>query len=164
MRLTTFRLQVAAAVLCAVTVRAADVVHFVVGPVNYNQPSTNTYILPLTDPGDIQIARKWVAGNLDGYYFELWGYTPWHRIRLGSDGINRDVLQPGEPLWSWHVDTFTQWGPSGFGPGWPYQDPLQLEQLVVGGEFEDNTNAAVLFSPLFPSFGNPSRSALRYPR
>jgi hypothetical protein len=131
------------AVLFTVSVRAADAVHFVVGPIGYT--FTNSYILPLSNPEDIQTARKWVAtgeGLSNSDYLDVWDYAPWQRIRLGSDGINRDVLQPGQPLWSWHVEAFTQWGPSTFVPGWPYRDPLQLEQLVLGGEFEDNTEMA----------------------
>ena len=81
---------------------AADVALFVVA----ENPSLvdpcvrcDPFILPLSDPNDIESAREIIAtGANPGIIFA--------KIVAGSDGVNRDVLAPGEPLWSWHVIEF----------------------------------------------------------
>jgi hypothetical protein len=61
----------------------------------------DSYVLALTDPADVEAARQIV---------ELGGATPAFiataHIAAGADGVNRDLLAPGEPLWSWHVTQF----------------------------------------------------------
>lgn len=61
----------------------------------------DSYILPLSDPEDIAEAREIIARGGTGL-----GTIVVAKIVAGSDGINRDVLAPGEPLWSWHVTEF----------------------------------------------------------
>jgi hypothetical protein len=58
---------------------------------------SDSYILPLTDPEDIALARQLVDG---GFLIVV------ATITKGSDGINRDMLAPGQPEWSWHVTHF----------------------------------------------------------
>lgn len=60
----------------------------------------DSYIVPITEPADLREARDVIRGR-NG--FETIVVC---QITVGSDGINRDVLAPGEPLWSWHVIAF----------------------------------------------------------
>jgi hypothetical protein len=59
---------------------------------------SDSYVLPLSDPADIAIARELVVGQ--GFLIVVATVTP------GADGINRDMLAPGTPEWSWHVSEF----------------------------------------------------------
>jgi hypothetical protein len=144
MKQITFSLRLALEIVAAATIQAADAVYFVVGPLGGVQgpADTNAYIMPLTNPEDIQTARKWVAAGehvTSALELGVWDFAPLGRIRIGSDGINRNVLQPGAPFWSWHVESFSFWGSGAFSPTWPYHDPWRLEELVVAGEYEDNS-------------------------
>lgn len=62
----------------------------------------DSYILPLTDPSHLRKARDLIRGLNS---FETIVVC---RITIGSDGVNRDVLGAGEPLWSWHVIEFLE--------------------------------------------------------
>jgi hypothetical protein len=62
----------------------------------------DSYILPLSDPEDVADAREIIERGGTGL-----GTIVTAIIAAGSDGINRDVLAPGEPLWSWRVKAFT---------------------------------------------------------
>ena len=59
----------------------------------------DSFILPLSAPDDIARARAIIAG-------EAFPAGVFAKIVAGADGINRDILAPGEPLWSWHVTEF----------------------------------------------------------
>jgi hypothetical protein len=76
----------------------AVTVHFVVAELSPN--NGDSYVLPLSDPDDIAHARALIAGTVSEPFIAV------AAIAAGSDGINRDVLAPGEPLWSWHVTAF----------------------------------------------------------
>ncbi len=58
---------------------------------------SDSYVLPLSDPDDIAVARLLASGG-----FRIVSAT----VTVGSDGINRDMLAPGSPEWSWHVTEF----------------------------------------------------------
>ena len=60
----------------------------------------DSYVLPLSDPLDIAFARMLIANGETRIVNAL--------IASGSDGINRDVLAPGMPEWSWHVSEFLE--------------------------------------------------------
>ena len=60
----------------------------------------DSYLVPISDPADLREARDVIRG-LNGLETIVVC-----RITVPSDGINRDVLAPGEPLWSWHVIEF----------------------------------------------------------
>jgi hypothetical protein len=62
----------------------------------------DSYILPLTDPADITHAENLITlgPKAVGQTIVLAHIAP------SADGINRDVSQPGHPLWSWHVTNF----------------------------------------------------------
>ena len=74
-------------------------IQFVVSEVGTAQHN-DSYILPLTDPTHIRLARDKV------YYGPGLDKIVVCQIAAGSDGMNRDVKAPGEPLWSWHVTEF----------------------------------------------------------
>ncbi|MBN1505288.1 MAG: hypothetical protein JW955_00495 [Sedimentisphaerales bacterium] len=61
----------------------------------------DSYILPLEEPADIAHARELIEHGTS-----VADYIVVAHIAAGPDGINRDVLAPGEPPWSWHVDEF----------------------------------------------------------
>lgn len=94
---------------------AAAPVWFVVAEVN---PFRNqSFLLPLTDPADIADARRRIAeGDASGV-----GSIVSARIAAGGDGFNRDVRQPGQPLWSWRVTQFDGFADSAIElcDGWP---------------------------------------------
>lgn len=62
----------------------------------------DSFLLPLTDPSDIADARSLVDNGPGGSV----GSIPVVEITAGSDGLNRDSLAGGEPLWGWHVSGF----------------------------------------------------------
>lgn len=83
-------------------------------------------------------------------------------MAAGPDGINRDVLAPGEPLWSWHLvgtPSFTDFTIEIL-DGWP----TFVEQDVQG--WIDNTNGQIGFwgytvaAELGPAIPEPSAVAL----
>jgi len=65
----------------------------------------DSYILPITDSEDIEMARAILAAGAFKIVFA--------QITKGSDGINRDMLADGTPEWSWHVVEFLQFGDIG---------------------------------------------------
>jgi hypothetical protein len=61
----------------------------------------DSYVLPLEEPEDIHHARDLIARGSDaGATIVL------ARIAEGADDVNRNVLAPGEPSWSWHIEEF----------------------------------------------------------
>jgi hypothetical protein len=61
----------------------------------------DSYILPLTSSTSIRQARDLLRYGPSGQ-----PHIAVCEITRGADGINRDVLAAGEPLWSWHVSAF----------------------------------------------------------
>jgi len=79
----------------------ADTTWFVVSEADPDGPHGDSYLLPLEDPADIAHARDLVAnGPSVGAPIAV------AAIAAGPDGVNRDVLAPGKPAWSWHVTEF----------------------------------------------------------
>jgi hypothetical protein len=62
--------------------------------------STNAFILPLTQPHDIENAR---LRSATGGCFGSDDVRPVFTIHLGADGTNRNVALAGQPFWSWHL-------------------------------------------------------------
>jgi hypothetical protein len=62
------------------------VAEFVVSETRTPCAHCDAWVLRLTDPEHVAAARA--------------------RIAAGADGVNRDVLAPGNPAWSWHVTSF----------------------------------------------------------
>ena len=125
------------ALVFGLTQQSFAVVYFQVAEWPGFEFHNDSYILPLTNPADIDHARNLIAlgPDLAGSPIAIASIAP------GSDGINRDLNAPGEPLWSWHVTGF-----DGFADftaeildGWP----TFVEQDVQG--WIDNTNGFIGF-------------------
>ncbi len=61
------------------------------------------FVLPLTRSNDIAHVRAWMK---DLQHPPGGRSIPLFRIAAGADGINRNYLVLGAPLWSWHVVEF----------------------------------------------------------
>jgi hypothetical protein len=86
-------------VLASAASASAETINFVVAdPGLYQLGLGDSYVLPLSDPDDIATARSLVAGG--GFLIAN------ASVMKGSDGVNRDVVASGQPLWSWHVVEF----------------------------------------------------------
>jgi hypothetical protein len=71
---------------------------FVVAELPNRQNHADAYVLTLNDPNDIAHARDLIMrGSAAGEMIVV------AQIARGSDGINRNYLTPGMPLWSWHL-------------------------------------------------------------
>lgn len=123
----------------------AETVFFVVGPQG-GKPSvgssfTNSFLIPLSDPVEIADGR-YLSSAVDntsavGHLpISRGDIRPLVRIRLGTDGTNRNVMVSDQPLWSWHVEKVVGWTDA-FTPEYPYHDPEDLEREVVAGRIED---------------------------
>ena len=89
------------AVLSPVACVFAEPVYFVVSEIPGQEFHNDSYVLPLTDPNHIAHARDLIArGTEAGETIVV------AKIAAGADGINRNVVAPGEPLWAWHVTEF----------------------------------------------------------
>lgn len=74
-----------------------------VSPVNFVVAfpghANDSYILPLTAYDDIRHARDIIRiGSTEKICV--------CEITQGADGVNRNYIAPGQPLWSWHVSAF----------------------------------------------------------
>jgi hypothetical protein len=117
-------------------VLAADPVFFLVGELPDAQIHYDSYILPLTDPTDIQHARDLISQGPG-----IGGTIIFADIAKGSDGINGDYIAPDTGPWSWHVTKFNGFGDFGIEllDGWP----TFVEQDVDG--WIANTNGQIGF-------------------
>lgn len=89
-----------AALLLAATSAQGALVYFIVAE-RFPAQHGDSYVLPLSDPADIQHARDLASFNPNvGQRIVL------ARIGKGADGVNRDYTKPGAPLWNWHVTEF----------------------------------------------------------
>ena len=85
---------------------SSETVYFLVAvPELYALGWGDSYILPLSDPQDILMARQIIAAGAHLIVFA--------EVTAGEDGINRDLLAPGYPEWSWHVSQFLDFGQIG---------------------------------------------------
>lgn len=86
----------------------------------------DSFLLPLTDAADVAHARALIDLGPNAAGAPL----VFAEIRAGGDGVNRDVLADGEPLWDWHVSRFEGFGDGGIElvDGWPGF----IEQDVAG--------------------------------
>jgi len=62
----------------------------------------DAYVLPLEAAADIAYARAIISGDPSASARIVVA-----QIEAGADGINRDLLAPGQPAWNWHVASFT---------------------------------------------------------
>ncbi|HLL88244.1 MAG TPA: hypothetical protein VK324_02980 [Tepidisphaeraceae bacterium] len=103
----------------------------------------DSFVLPLSDPADVAAARGVVADHHAGRD------TPivFAAIEAGADNINRNVLAPGRPAWSWHVTAFEGFADMGLElvDGWP----TYVEQDVTG--WITNTGGGAVVDPANPA-------------
>jgi hypothetical protein len=69
----------------------------------------DSFVLPLTATSDVAHARDLIARGPDAAGAPI----VFAEISAGADGVNRDVLAGGQPLWNWHVSTFEGFGDFG---------------------------------------------------
>jgi hypothetical protein len=101
-------------------------VYFVVAERPGVEEHGDSFVLPLTDAVDVAHARDLIARGPEAAGAAI----VFAEISAGADGVNRDVLAAGEPLWNWHVSRFEGFGDVGLElvDGWP----TFVEQDVQG--------------------------------
>jgi hypothetical protein len=115
---------------------SAETAYFVVSEIASECSACDSYVLPLSDPAAIVHARNLVAlGPAAGSTIAL------ANVVEGGDGINRNVLAPGEPPWSWHVASFLDFGD--FAIELCDGTPSMVEADPAG--FLANTNGVICF-------------------
>lgn len=80
----------------------AATVDFVVAEMQGNETYYDSYVLTLSNDSDIAHARDLINNGSS-----IGGALIVADIAIGSDGKNRNYLQPQEPLWSWHITSFS---------------------------------------------------------
>src|SRR5688572_918538 len=78
----------------------SESVRFLVGEINPGR-HYDSYVLTLSDPAAIAHARDLIEFGLDAGQAIVVA-----DVAQGRDGINRNYIAPGAPLWSWHVSEF----------------------------------------------------------
>ena len=96
---------------------SAGPVHFVVAEPPALKHNNDSFVLALEDPLDIAHARDLIARGPEAAGASI----VFAEIASGADGVNRDVLAAGEPLWNWHITKFEGFGDAGLElvDGWP---------------------------------------------
>ena len=115
-----------AAVLSAPGVARAATVYFVVAERPGVVEIGDSFVLPLSAEADIAHARDLIARGPDAAGAAI----VFAEISAGADGINRDVLAEGQPLWNWHVSAFEGFGD--FGIELVDGNPTMVEEDVQG--------------------------------
>ena len=87
----------------------AGTVYFVVAERPGVVETGDSFVLPLSSDADVAYARDLVARGPDAAGSPI----VFAEISAGPDGINRDLLAAGEPLWNWHVSRFEGFGDVG---------------------------------------------------
>ena len=116
MRLMTCCVASIFALLVPAACAFAAPVYFLVSEIPGQEVHHDSYVVPLTDPGHIAHARDLIAnGTSAGETIVVAAIAP------GSDGINRNITAPGQPLWNWHVTSFDGFADSTIEilDGWP---------------------------------------------
>ena len=95
----------------------AGTVYFLVSEFGGTAEHGDSFVLPLTDSDDIAHARDLVARGPE----EAGAPLVFADLVAGADNINRDLLKPGKPAWSWHISNFDSFGDGGIElvDGWP---------------------------------------------
>ena len=108
------------AAVCAASVSStsrAGTVLFVVAERPGVEEHHDSFVLPLSQDADIAHARDLIARGPEAAGAPI----VFASIVAGADGVNRNTLAPGEPLWHWHVKDFEGFGDFGIEltDGWP---------------------------------------------
>ena len=101
--------SVLASVLFLCGAARAGTVYFVVAERPGVAEQGDSFLLPLSAEADIAHARDLIARGPDAAGAPM----VFAEIVAGADGVNRDVLATGEPLWNWHVSAFEGFGDVG---------------------------------------------------
>jgi hypothetical protein len=118
--------------LAAITVAgrpaSAGVTYFEVAEPAGRATHHDSYVLPLTRPDDVQHARDLIARGPE----EAGASIVFAGIAPGADGINRNLLAPAQPEWSWHVTDFNGFGDLGIEllDGWPTHVEQHVSQWM----------------------------------
>jgi hypothetical protein len=110
----------------------AGTVLFVVAEKPGTETHHDSFVLPLSNAADVAHARDLIARGPDA----AGGAIVTAEVAAGADGINRNVLARGEPLWDWHVTRFE--GFADLGIELTDGNPTLLQADVAG--WIDNTN------------------------
>jgi len=102
------------------------IVYFVVAEREGVAEHHDSFVLPLSADSDVAHARDLIARGPDAAGAPI----VFAEVVAGSDGINRNTLAPGEPLWNWHVSGFESFGD--FGIELVDGNPTYLESDVPG--------------------------------
>jgi hypothetical protein len=79
--------------------------YFLVSEISQPCSQCDSYVLPISDFAAIEHARELVAlGPSAGRTIAV------AEAAAGADGFNRDLLAPGEPLWTWRVTALIDFG------------------------------------------------------
>ena len=105
---------------------------FVVAERPRTETHHDSFVLPLSADADVAHARDLIARGPDA----AGGAIVSAEVAAGADGVNRNVLAPGQPLWDWHVTRFEGFVDTGIEliDG----NPTLLQADVAG--WIDNTN------------------------
>src|SRR4030095_3234219 len=119
-----------------VSILAAPPVYFLVGELPGQEVHHDSYVLPLTDPTDVQHARDLISQAPGGG-----GTIVFADIAKGTDGINGDYTLPDTGPWSWHVTKFNGFGDFGIEllDGWPTFVEEDVDSWIA------NTNGQIGF-------------------
>src|SRR5690606_3978077 len=94
------RFLISAALAAAFSVSArAETVWFEVAEIDAER--NQSFLVPLSDPEHIAHARALIANG--GRPSDSLGGILLARIEAGGDGFNRDLRDPDQRLWRWHV-------------------------------------------------------------
>jgi hypothetical protein len=110
----------------------AGTVLFVVAAKPGIEEHHDSFVLPLSDDAAIAHARDLIARGPDATGAPIVSAE----IAAGADGVNRNVLAPGQPLWDWHVTRFE--GFADLGIELTDGNPTLVQADVPG--WIDNTN------------------------
>jgi hypothetical protein len=115
----------ASAVLCAflialgwaASVARAGTTYFLVAERPGTVEHGDSFVLPLERPDDIAHARDLVRFGAERVGGGLIGAD----VVAGADNVNRNLLDPARPAWSWHVSKFDGFGDASIElvDGWP---------------------------------------------
>ncbi|HVR35718.1 MAG TPA: hypothetical protein VMS21_07685 [Methylomirabilota bacterium] len=88
------------------SVKAAETIYFLVAEIPGRVSKHDSYVLPLSEQEDIDHARFLISqaqsGSLQGGDQTIVAA----KLAAGKDGINRNMLDPKLPEWSWHIVEF----------------------------------------------------------
>ncbi len=88
----------------------------------------DSFVVPIENPDDITHARDLISRGR-----EVAGSSiVFAQIVKGADGHNRDLLDPEQPDWSWHVSRHTDFGDLGIEllDGWPTHVQQNLDEWI----------------------------------